>query len=238
MRIFYFDFADNELVHEMDLGLNKRKKFSDSSMIKSKNVNMEAEIVLKSSNHGRQRNLVLESRIDFHASGRFLTAINDHAESIDHNRDRWIVHSVANAHVCNDPKWLRDPVDLSNEEVHVHLIDGKKVKIESFGDVYLKFNKGSFIIRRVAYVTKLSMNVISMAKLHEEGCKILFDDHVTIMRENVTLCIRRKQQRLFELFLEPVRLGADMATILDLEQMITKVKSTKMLSCDIRGWLT
>ena len=67
-----------------------------------------------------------------------------------------------------------------------------KVKIESFGDVYLKFNQGSFIIRRVACVTKLSINVISMAKLHEEGCKILFDDHITIMRENVTLCVARK----------------------------------------------
>ena len=67
-----------------------------------------------------------------------------------------------------------------------------KVKIESFGNVYLKFNQGSFIIRRVACVMKLSINVISMAKLHEEGCKILFDDHVTIMRENVTLCIGRK----------------------------------------------
>ena len=60
--------------------------------------------------------------------------------------------------------------DLSNEEVHISLVDGKKVKIESFGDVYLKFDQGSFIIRRVACVIELSMNIIFMAKLHDEGC--------------------------------------------------------------------
>ena len=49
MGIFYLDFADSELVHEMDQSSNKRKKISDSSMIKSKKVNMGAEIVLKSS---------------------------------------------------------------------------------------------------------------------------------------------------------------------------------------------
>ena len=52
---------------------------------------MGAEIVSKSSNHGRQRNLVLESRIDFYGFRRFFIAINDHAESSDHNRDHWII---------------------------------------------------------------------------------------------------------------------------------------------------
>ena len=88
MGIFYLDFADSELVHEMDQSSNKRKKISDSSMIKSKKVNMGAQIVSKRSNLGRQRNLVLGTRIDFHTPGRFLTAINDHLESSDHNRDR------------------------------------------------------------------------------------------------------------------------------------------------------
>ena len=50
----------------MDSGSNKRKKVFDSSIRKSKKVNMGAEIVSKSSNLGRQRNLVLESRINFH----------------------------------------------------------------------------------------------------------------------------------------------------------------------------
>ena len=68
------------------------------------------------------------------------------------------------------------------------------------------------------------MNVISMVKSHEEGCKILFDDHITIMRENVTLCVRRKQQGLFELFPKPIGPRADTTTILELEQMVTKVK--------------
>ena len=63
MRIFYLDFADNELVHKIDPGSKKRKKVIDSSMIKSKKLNMGVELVLKSSIHGRQRNLVLESRI-------------------------------------------------------------------------------------------------------------------------------------------------------------------------------
>ena len=178
---------------------------------------MGAKIVLKSSNHGRPINLVLRSKIDFHTFGSFLTSINDHAESGDHNKDCWIVDPGANAHVCNDPKWLLNLVDLSNEEVHVRLVDGKKVKIESFGDIYLKFDQGSFIIRRVTCVIKLSINVISMEKLHEEGYKILFDDHVTIMRENVTLCIGRKQQGLFELLLKPIGPAADTTTILELE---------------------
>ena len=208
----------------MDPGSNKRKKVFDSSIIKSKKVNMGAEIISKSSNHGRQRNLVLGSRIDFYASRRFVAAISDHAESSDHNRDRWIMDSGGNAHVYNDPKWLLNPVDLSNKEVHVCLVDGKKVKIKSFGDVYLKFDQGSFIIRRVAYVTKLSMNIISMANLHEKGYKILFGYHITIMRECVTLCIGRKQQRLFELFPKLIGPGAYTTTIFELEQIITKVK--------------
>ena len=69
------------------------------------------------------------------------------------------------------------------------------------------------------------MNVVSVAKLHDKGCKILFDDHVTIMRENVTFCVGRKQQGLFELF--PVGPGAYTTTILELEQMITKVKEDR-----------
>ena len=159
--------------------------------------------------------------------GDFFATINDHIESSDHNKDRWIVDSGANVHVCNDPKWLLNPIDLSNEEVHRCLVDRKKVKIEFFGDAYLKFDQGSFIIKRVACVTKLSMNVISVAKFHKEGCKIFFDDHVTIMRDNVTLCIGKKQQWLFELFPELVGPRANKTTILELEQMITKVKEDK-----------
>ena len=108
MGIFYFDFADNELVHEMDLDSNKRKKVSDSSIRKSKKVNMRAETFLKNLNIGRQRNLVLESRIAFHATKRLLNTINGHTQSGDHNKDCWIVDSRANAHACNDPKWLTE----------------------------------------------------------------------------------------------------------------------------------
>ena len=39
-------------------------------------------------------------------------------------------------HVYNDPKWLLNPIDLIDVEVHARLADGKKVRIESFGDVY------------------------------------------------------------------------------------------------------
>ena len=39
---------------------------------------------------------------------------------------------VANAHVCNDPKWLLNHFYLSNEDVHLHLADGEKVNIENF----------------------------------------------------------------------------------------------------------
>ena len=44
--------------------------------------------------------------------------------------------SGANTHVYNDPKWLLNPIDLIDVEVHARLADGKKVRIESFGDVY------------------------------------------------------------------------------------------------------
>ena len=72
----------------MDPGSKKRKKVSNSSMIRLKKINMGARFVLKSSIQGRQRNLVHDSRINFEASGSFLAAINDHAESSGHNRDR------------------------------------------------------------------------------------------------------------------------------------------------------
>ena len=71
----------------MDPSSEKRKKFSNSSTIKSKTINVGAGCVSKSLIHGRQRNLVLRSRIDFDASGSFLTAINDHADSSGHNRN-------------------------------------------------------------------------------------------------------------------------------------------------------
>ena len=108
----------------MDLGSNKRKKVSDLSIRKSKKVIMGAEIFSKSSNVGRQRNIVVEKRIDFYTSERLLAVINGHTKSSDHNRDRWIVDSRANVYVCNDLKWLFNPIDLSNEDVHVHLVDG------------------------------------------------------------------------------------------------------------------
>ena len=127
-------------------------------------------------------------------------------------------------HVCNDFKWLLNLIDLSNKDLHLCLVDGKKVKIETFGDVYIKFDQGSFIIRKVTCAIKLSMNFIFVAKLHDERCNILFDDHVTIMRDNVTLCLGRKHQGLFELFPDPFGPRADTTTILKLEQMITKVK--------------
>ena len=88
MEIFYLDFADSESVHKMDLGSTKRKKVIDSSMIKSKKINIGAGFISKSSINRRQRNLVLQSRIDFNASGSLLAAINDHAESSGHDRDR------------------------------------------------------------------------------------------------------------------------------------------------------
>ena len=99
--------------------------------------------------------------------------------------------SRANTHVYNDLKWLLNPVDLSNEEVHICFPDEKKINIESYRDVYLKFDQGNFI------VMKLNMNVISVAKMHEEDCKVLFDNHVTIMRKNITLYIRMEKQGLY-----------------------------------------
>ena len=46
-RKFYFDFTVNELVHEIDLSSNKRKKVFNSSIRKSKKGNMEAENIFK-----------------------------------------------------------------------------------------------------------------------------------------------------------------------------------------------
>ena len=126
-------------------------------------------------------------------------------------------------HICNDPKWLLNPVDLNDIEFH-RLADEKIVKIESFGDVYLKFDQGSFIIWKVSCVMKLSMSVISMAKLHEEGYKIFFDDHVTIMRKNITICVGREQQGLYELLPKAMGPRVDKSTIRELEQMISKMK--------------
>ena len=130
-------------------------------------------------------------------------------------------------HVCNDPKWLLNTIDITDVEVHARLVDGKKFRIESFRDVYLKFDKGSFIIRRVVCVIKLSMSVIFVANLHEEGCKVLFDDHVTIIRENITLCVGIKKQGLYELSSEPIGPRADKKTILEFEKMISKVKEDR-----------
>ena len=185
----------------MDSDSNKRKKVSDSSIRKSKKVNMRAEIFSKSLNIGGQRNLVLNSRIDFHAAERLLATINAHTQLSDHNRDCWIMDYGANGHICINPKWLLNPIVLSNKDLHLCLVDGKKVKVKAFGDVYLKFDQGRFIIKRVTCATKLNMNIISVAKMHDEGCKILFDDHVTIMRENITLYNGRQHQGLFEFFL-------------------------------------
>ena len=80
-RNFYLNFADSKRVHEMDPGSNTRKKVSNSSMRKSKKINIKAESVSKSLIHGRKRNVILESRIDFDASKSFLAIINDHAKS-------------------------------------------------------------------------------------------------------------------------------------------------------------
>ena len=44
----------------------------------------------------------------------------------DHKRDHWIVDFEANGHVCNDPKWLLNPIDLSNKDLYLCLVDGKK----------------------------------------------------------------------------------------------------------------
>ena len=57
---------------------------------------------------------------------------------------------------------------LSNEDLHLCLVNEKKVKIEAFGDVFLKLDQGSFIIRRVNCATKLSMNTFSIAKFNDE----------------------------------------------------------------------
>ena len=48
----------------------------------------------------------------------FFATINDHAESSGHNKNRWIMDSGANNHVCNDPKWILNHVDLTDVEVH------------------------------------------------------------------------------------------------------------------------
>ena len=88
----------------MDPGSKKRKKVSNSSMIRSEKINVGVGFVLKSLIQGRQRNLVLGSRIDFDTSRSFLIAINDHAESSGHNRDHWIMDSGANTNVYNNPK--------------------------------------------------------------------------------------------------------------------------------------
>ena len=68
------------------------------------------------------------------------------------------------------------------------------------------------------------MNVISVAKMHDDGCKILFGDHITIIRDNISLCIGRNHQGSFKLFPGLFGPEADTTIILELKRMITKVK--------------
>ena len=142
-----------------------------------------------------------------HFNNEIYTNMNKNLNS----KTNWIIDSGATIHMCNQKDLLSDYVIKKGH--YVTISDGSKIPIDGFGNLVFSIigddnQKYKFILENVAFVPKLTVNLISVKELtalkitiafDAEKCKIVLKDGSitigTIINNSYMMKISQKRQK-------------------------------------------
>ena len=96
----------------------------------------------------------------------------------------WIVDSGATNHICCSLQGFRETKRLSEGEFSFRWGNGAQVSAISIGTVKLLFANNYLILDNVYYVPVFGKNLISVARLIEQGLSLNFNNGIDILRNN------------------------------------------------------
>jgi hypothetical protein len=115
------------------------------------------------------------------------------AMTVTMNSDKWYLDSGATAHMTNDGKYL---VNYCKHEeiINVTCADNGKLPCEGKGDAAIRLTNDTrkTVIRDVAYILNLSVNLLSVSKLSERGHTTIFSPDGCYIYRNASVKIKGK----------------------------------------------
>ena len=98
-------------------------------------------------------------------------AVNYQAGSLDIATNRQcVIDSGGAAHICCDAKYLFGVKNIQHG-VYVTLPDGSQIRVNRYGSMMIS---DKVFIRKVLFIPKFRVNIISVAKLADKGLKVKF----------------------------------------------------------------
>lgn len=102
----------------------------------------------------------------------YLCNISDNSDSCD--RKRWLLDSGASTHACNSSSMFEDMIPESNT---ILVGDNREVKVTGRGTVRLQIKSkntvNTLVLKNVALVPDLGINLVSTGRLESQGISIL-----------------------------------------------------------------
>lgn len=106
------------------------------------------------------------------------------------SRGIWLIDSGASTHMCYERSRFEN-IDFCTTGV-VRIADGTCIDIRGYGDVNVTIQSGgsshNLLLKKVAFVPDLDMNLLSVSRMAEKGYSVIFKDKKCFFVSNGQLC--------------------------------------------------
>jgi hypothetical protein len=117
------------------------------------------------------------------------------------SNNSWVFDTGCGTHLCNDLQVLRKARELREGQMVLHVGNGANVTVEAVGEVSLLLPNGLYLhLKHVCYVPSLTRNIISAARLCEQGYVFNFrNGNVVISMNDLIYIEARPHNGIYEL---------------------------------------
>ncbi|KAD3336791.1 hypothetical protein E3N88_32310 [Mikania micrantha] len=112
----------------------------------------------------------------------------------------WVFDTGCGTHICNDLQGLKKARKLREGQLVLHVGNGARVAVEAVGEYSLLLPSGLYLkLNNVCYVPSLTRNIISAARLYEQGFTFGFHEgNILTFKSNVMYFEARPHNGIYE----------------------------------------
>ncbi|KAD4584331.1 hypothetical protein E3N88_21932 [Mikania micrantha] len=116
------------------------------------------------------------------------------------NSNSWVFDTGCGTHICNDLQGLKKARELREGQLVLHVGNGARVAVEAVGEYSLLLPSGLYLkLNNVCYVPSLTRNIISAARLYEQGFTFGFHEgNILTFKSNVMYFEARPHNGIYE----------------------------------------
>ncbi|KAI3821376.1 hypothetical protein L1987_08943 [Smallanthus sonchifolius] len=112
----------------------------------------------------------------------------------------WVFDTGCGTHICNDLQGLKKVRQLREGQLVLHVGNGANVAVEAVGEYFIFLPTGlHLILNNVCYVLSQTKNIISAARLYEQGFTFGFHEgNILVFKSNVMYFEARPHNGIYE----------------------------------------